>query len=63
MRLLAADGHRGGVLCIGVRWKGGAFLAHAWVEYRGSVLDLDPSLHRPFVHLTDVKVASMEQVS
>lgn len=63
MRLLEADGHKGGVLRIGVRWEGGAFIAHAWVEYHGSVLDLDPSLHRPFTHLTDARVASVEQAS
>jgi hypothetical protein len=63
MRLLDADGHKGGVLRIGVRWEGGAFIAHAWVEFHGSVLDLDPSLHRPFTRIADTRVASVEQVS
>lgn len=63
MRLLEKDGHTGGVLRIGVRWEGGAFIAHAWVDYQGMVLDLDPSIHRPFVPLTNVRVVAAEQAS
>jgi len=63
MRLLEADGFTGGVLRIGVRWEGGAFIAHAWVDYQGMILDLDPSLHRRFSPLTNVRVAPMEHAS
>jgi hypothetical protein len=63
MRLLEADGHTGAALRIGVKWENGSFIAHAWVDYRGTVLDLDPSLHRPFVPLTDVRVAAAERTA
>ncbi|HYD53548.1 MAG TPA: lasso peptide biosynthesis B2 protein [Gemmatimonadaceae bacterium] len=63
VRLLEARGLGGGMLRIGVRWEQGAFVAHAWVEYQGAVLDLDPRLSRPFVPLTDVRVASSERPS
>lgn len=58
VRLLEADGYTGAALRIGVKWERGEFVAHAWVEYGGAVLDLDPSLSRPFVPLTDARIVA-----
>lgn len=55
VRLLEREGFVEGVVRIGVRREQGTFSAHAWVDYRGSALDLDPALSRGFVALTDAR--------
>jgi hypothetical protein len=55
MRLLEREGFAQGVVRIGVRREQGVFAAHAWVDYDGTPLDLDPRLSRPFVTLTDAR--------
>ena len=55
-RLLESHGIHGSVVRIGVRWSGGEFAAHAWVEYGGEVLgDLEQHVSR-FDSLRDVQL-------
>lgn len=55
MRMLEREGYTGGAVRIGVRRKSGSFEAHAWVDYGGVALDIDPGLSRPFTPLTDAR--------
>jgi len=47
-RLLRRNGVGGGRIRVGVRWEGGQFLAHAWVELGGVVLADSPTRVRSF---------------
>lgn len=57
VRLLHASGSTEATVRIGVRWDGARFVAHAWVEHQGAVLDLEPSLSQPFAPLATMEVA------
>jgi len=37
-RLIRSRGFAGSSVRVGVRWRNGQFLAHAWVDYRGTAL-------------------------
>lgn len=58
-RMLRARGHRGSRIQIGVRMKGGALLAHAWVEWEGEVLGDTPANTRSYAPLVDVDLVSL----
>lgn len=55
-RMLERRGVRGSRIRIGVRVRGGRFLAHAWVEYGGSVIGDSEAHVDSFAELTDVRL-------
>ena len=50
-------------LRVGVRKDGGHFNAHAWVEYRGAVLNDHPAVGQDYVPLTSFPAKSVHFVS
>jgi hypothetical protein len=59
-QLMTAGGLTGAVVRIGVRWANGEFVAHAWVEHEGAVLDLEPALSAPFSRMTRARLAGVD---
>jgi hypothetical protein len=57
-RLLERHGIVGHKVLIGVRWRDGAFIAHAWVELADRIVGDTESNTSTFVKLTDVRVAN-----
>lgn len=55
-RMLEFYGFPGGRIRVGVRWVGGKFAAHAWVEYEGQVLGDDVEHVNRFADLSEVRV-------
>jgi hypothetical protein len=57
-KLLERSGIVGHKVLIGVRWRDGAFIAHAWVELADRIVGDTESNTASFVKLTDVRVAN-----
>lgn len=55
-RMLERRGIKGSRIRIGVRVRGGRFLAHAWVEYGGRVVGDSEAHVGSFAELTDVRL-------
>lgn len=55
-RLMERHGLRGSEVRVGVRWVGGKFEAHAWVEYAGDVLGDEERHVRGFAELEELRM-------
>jgi len=55
-RMVSARGFPGSSVRVGIRWRDGQFMAHAWVDYRGLVLGDRDWLVRKYEQLPDMEV-------
>ena len=61
-KLLERNGIAGHRVLIGVRWRDGAFIAHAWVELADRIIGDTESNTSTFAKLTGVRVAQGQGV-
>ena len=57
-RLLRSEGITGGRIRVGVALRDGRFVAHAWVEYGGTVIGDDDALVRRYEAFDDLQVVA-----
>ena len=57
-RLLRSSGIPGGQIRVGVALRNGTFVAHAWVEYAGTVIGDDDDVARRYTTLDELKVVA-----
>ncbi|HEV2130932.1 MAG TPA: lasso peptide biosynthesis B2 protein [Longimicrobiaceae bacterium] len=61
-RMLESRGISGSQLRVGIRWRGGKFAAHAWIEYRGRILG-DVAEHvKNYIPLMDMRLLRPDEL-